>query len=150
MTAHDLKTGLDQAFKETLEPVRQHLATIESEIAAKEDELTELRKLRTLARKIVGLADPASAPAKRDGRPKAPRPLVSPDTLDRLREYLRDHYREQDPITTREVLERPDFDLMSIAHLRNGFAQLHESGALRLDHVGHRGERVYRLTKEVL
>ena len=147
---------LMQAIAGTLGPVREHLKTIEAEIEEKEQELGELRAVRTLALKIIRAADPE---APRPG-PKKPgphglsrgtftRPTVGRPTVDATEAYLLAHFGPGDDVNGSTLARDAEFQratsLKKPQKVNAALLILRDEGKLRLDRQdGNR--KLYRIT----
>lgn len=136
--------SLREALLASLAPVQEKLDQLEREITEDEANLAEKRKLRSEARRLIGILDPSTktTTTKRDTN----KWNVSQQKLDALADYLRDNLNG-DTFNGASLVAREDFDLMSPATLSKALLALTDQGLTRLDHLGPQGSKVYTLTK---
>jgi hypothetical protein len=141
----------EAAIEATLAPVRDQLATVQELINTK---LSEVEKLKAVERRLTSVI--------RAGDPDAPRPgprkgsthngrdtnkwNVSNEKLNALTEYLAANLNGE-AFTTYDLLDRDDFDLMSKATVQKALAVLTERGTIRLDRLGEKGTKIYKLAR---
>lgn len=148
--ASSVADQLQRAFANAVDPVRAQLAEIEQTITAKEQELTELRKLRTQANKVLYTIDPESKPAKR-ASPGTRHPHnrgVKVERLDAIEHWLRENM-DGEPFSIAGInnnRQRTGFDIVPHGTLAFAINALRDRGSIRFDRVGERGTKLYRLT----
>ena len=153
---------LDQALRATLDPVRQHLATIDARIAEVEAELASLREVRRRAASIVRVLDPEEPRPgpKKDTRVRPDRDrTISPDTVELIAAALRARFDPEDDLVAMRLGTDPEFARAIRSNPGDATAQkvskalreLQDRGAVRLDRVGLGAKanraKVFRLTE---
>lgn len=146
----------------TLQPLRDQLALVNEEIERLDKRTKELREVRTEINRIVRMADPAAPMpgrqrpdliAQRKDRSHVGR--VSPERLDALEAWLREHLEDGDAFTRPELNKREDFDVpIRGSNLNYAMISMVDRGVLRLDKVGGKGSgrgntKVYSLVRRV-
>ena len=140
--------GLRDAVSQTLDPLRQHLATVEEAISAKEAELAELKELRRLVAKTLGAADPnAVKPGpKQTRKPSAHQRPIFLANIEHMRAITAEHADDwPDGFRASDVARYTDVNKTTVAKCLEALA---DEGALRLDRLakGPSGGKFYKLT----
>lgn len=151
----ELARGLLEAMSGALEPVKNVLAQVEDEIARRQTELEELRKMRTNATRVLGILDPDTKPttgAKRKGvrSPNSSTTRFAEEKVEAIEQYLRQHFAEGEDVHVQLLDHDPDFKLSTRSNLYPILNALAERGVLRVDRLERitgtgRASKIYRL-----
>lgn len=154
----ELAAGLLEAMSGAVEPIRDSLTNLEAAIAEREQELGELRKMRTTANRLLGILDPEhDAESKPGPKPKSdkrvPKSRVSDETIDTLTAWLREHVGADFDVMTYTLVNHPEWrNLLSGSTVSYTLPLLAERGVVRLDRLDKapgvkngKPARVYRL-----
>lgn len=123
-----------ETLDDVLAPLRAQRDTVENAIAEKEQELKELRNVRSEIVRVLSAAEPKKTRAKRKPGETVLQ-SVSAAKLDALTEYVRNAF-DSEAFSGPEIMKRGDFDLMSEPTLRSALENLSARGVIRLDSVG--------------
>ena len=139
-----LTEHIDARLREITRPIMVELESTDENIAAREEELKELRAVRT---RLVGIArqiDPGLVPKKE--HPSKPRTLA-PVSEERVREVLAWLRVNTDggEFYGAGLIADKSFTLMSGSHLAKTLKLLHERELIRLVRTGTGGARFYKV-----
>ena len=140
---------LRSSFRNLIDPVRDELQRLETEIERREAELGELRKLRTEARHVLYAIDPDSKPQPtsqpKSGRTRAKK-NVSDEKVEAVLAWLQTHAADaRFSVASVNHGEHGPFDVVPPGTLNFVFQELRDRDAIRLDRVGPLGRKNYRL-----
>lgn len=135
----------DAALQEALEPLRQQMAMIETEITQLEERLRDRRNVRTNVGRALIALDPQWAA---DHRPKGKKSKGGPRMSDEKLEKLRALIRERGPNADLSAPELAPALGLATSTLNPALSYLADQGFLRLDRMGgQRGTtKFYRYT----
>ena len=145
----ELAVAYLDALKGTLKPLAEHEAKLDADIAQREAELVELKRVRSVGQKIRNYLTPSAekktTSSKNGGKSSN---AVAPETLKALEDWLRAHIKSDESFATRELIEHRDWNgWLSYPTTSAGLVQLADAGLIRLDRIGPRNQRNYKLVR---
>ena len=147
----ELAQGLQQAINGAAGPIRSKLAALELEIESREQELRDLRQLRSNAQRVLYVLDPDSRPtqSKPGPKPRSQKANIAAARVDAVEAWLREHVGPDGAFSAAGLAkgEHGNFDVVPASSASFAIAALRDRGAIRLDHVaGSGGRKYYKLT----
>jgi hypothetical protein len=139
--------AVESALDALAGPLRLQLGELDALILQEREELSKLSSTRSKLQKALALIDPEVVPAKKkySARDKG----VAPETLANIENWIlvrKGELNANGGFSAPDLFRSHGFDLVSDATLSKALGLLHERGAIRLDHRGNGGAKVYKVT----
>jgi hypothetical protein len=126
---------IEAALSRALAPVSEELRSLEQEIETREQELRELRALRTRTQRVVSALDPAAEKPTRK-KDSSGGSVVSDAQVARILEDIRSTYVNGDSDGTFTAQDVSNATSIHVTTIHKAMKVLHERSAVRIDHLG--------------
>lgn len=144
-TSDNIRSNINQL----VEPLRDQLDELDTELATAEKSLAFLRQTRRDLVRVLSLIDPTFVTATPVVKVKgSPPPLhVSHKTLEDIRQWLYEHSNQlsKESFSAASIRKTHGFSMYSQSITLTALKILHNEGFLRLDHTGVAGSRYYKV-----